>query len=345
MVMLDYAESAGWLCGTVSLALKMQRWSKTFKTAQLLKDLWKHLSLLFIFCSINNLVKSIIFFAVGCTGLGTSHIILSVALGAQGLLTFDQRFFILLVRSWLLSRGESAAAAAGISELVGGQKSSQVLERARNNFLYVSAEKLLEEDMAYNAPNPALAILTQKGRLGGVDAFVSHSWGDNPKKKWVVLQKWRDTFKAENAGTEPTLWIDKYSINQNKIADSLACLPVYLVGCQKLVILCGTTYLERLWCLVEIYVFLHMGGAVDDIEVLLLGGNSPPACDSSCGVRASWSSASHIRLEEQIRNFNPRAARCHSDYDTDRLQAVIGAAGHEQIVELVRKVFSKHSNA
>lgn len=264
-------------------------------------------------------------------------------MGALGLLTFDQRFFILLVQSWLLSRGESAAAAAGISELLAGQSSSQVLKRARKSFLYVSGDQLLEEDMAENTPNPMLSALTQKGRLGGVDAFVSHSWGDNPTKKWAALQRWRNQFKAENAGTEPTLWIDKYSINQNDIADSLACLPVFLAGCDKLVILCGNTYLERLWCLVEIYVFLQMGRELDDIEVVLLAGKFSLACDAS--RRTSLSTKSEIRLEEQIHNFDPHAARCHTDYDTDRLQAVVGAAGHKQITELVHKVFSKHSGA
>ena len=34
-----------------------------------------------------------------------------------------------------------------------------------------------------------LAALTKKGRLGEVDAFVSHSWHDDPAEKWAALQE------------------------------------------------------------------------------------------------------------------------------------------------------------
>ena len=61
-------------------------------------------------------------------------------------------------------------------------------------------------------------------------------------------------------GREPTLWIDKYSIDQSNIENSLAALPVYLAGCSRLVILSGATYLQRLWCIIEMFVFMEMGG-------------------------------------------------------------------------------------
>merc|ERR1712039_781245 len=79
------------------------------------------------------------------------------------------------------------------------------------------------------------------------------------KWKWEALQSWRNDFKAKR-GREPKLWIDKYCIDQNNIVDSLLCLPVYLTGCWELVALCGDTYLSRLWCLIEIFTFVEMGG-------------------------------------------------------------------------------------
>merc|ERR1712224_689770 len=99
--------------------------------------------------------------------------------------------------------------------------------------------------MAHNTPNPALAVFTQKSLLGEVDAFVSHSWHDDAGAKWTALQLWREEFKQANNLREPSLWIDKYCINQNDIENSLACLPVFLSGCKRLLILCGTTYLDR----------------------------------------------------------------------------------------------------
>jgi hypothetical protein len=40
-----------------------------------------------------------------------------------------------------------------------------------------------------------------------------------------------------------------------------------LAGCKKLVVFLGQTYLSRLWCLVELFVFLEMDKDVEDIEI------------------------------------------------------------------------------
>jgi len=231
-----------------------------------------------------------------------------------------------------MSRGEAAAAAAAVSQLLGGRSAEKVLAAARRSFSYVSADKLLREDMADSNPNPALARLTSKGRLSHVDAFVSHSWHDCKDLKWTALQKWRDTFKQKNNGREPNLWIDKYNIDQTQIDSSLACLPVYLAGCRRLLILCGNTYLKRLWCLIEIFVFVQMGGKMDNLEVVFLEEQ----------LRSS--SSTHISLADQIESFDPRDAQCFSDYDNDRLHAVFGAAGYGQVEELVKSAFGQHLN-
>ena len=36
-------------------------------------------------------------------------------------------------------------------------------------------------------------------------------------------------------------------IDQTSIDDSLACLPVFLAGCNQLLVLAGPTYTSRLW--------------------------------------------------------------------------------------------------
>ena len=40
-------------------------------------------------------------------------------------------------------------------------------------------------------------------------------------------------------------------------------------GLQALHLFCGPTFLERLWCLLEIFVYLEMGGRVDDVTLVL----------------------------------------------------------------------------
>merc|ERR1712232_860328 len=133
-------------------------------------------------------------------------------------------------------------------------------------------------------PNSELASLTEKGKLGHIDAFVSHSWHDNPQIKWRVLQEWRAEFKRTHEGREPKLWIDKYCVDQNNIDESLACLPVYLAGCKQLLVLCGTTYLKRLWCLIEVVVYAELGASSANLQVLLLEDSQEEA-----PVAKSWS--------------------------------------------------------
>lgn len=95
--------------------------------------------------------------------------------------------------------------------------------------------------------------------LGQADAFVSHSWHDPADAKWEALCAWSEEFRARH-GRAPLLWIDKECIEQTNIAAQLQSLPVYLAGCQQLLVLHGPTYLQRLWC-----VALSLGCAPLDV--------------------------------------------------------------------------------
>ena len=48
---------------------------------------------------------------------------------------------------------------------------------------------------------------------------------------------------------------DKACIDQDNIQQSLACLPVFLAGCQTLLVVAGPTYCSRLWCVMELFTF------------------------------------------------------------------------------------------
>jgi hypothetical protein len=241
--------------------------------------------------------------------------------------------FVHHVQSWLMSRGEVASAAAGISELLGARSFERVLEDSRKSFRCVSAERLVFDDMADNRPNIALASLTESARLGQVDAFLSHSWHDEAEAKWAALQKWRANFKKAHA-REPLLWIDKYCIDQSEIDTSLACLPVFLAGCKTLLVLCGETYLERLWCLIEIVVFLQMGGQRENLEVRLLREDTSSLKEPTMAANMRTS-----RVWDKVESFDPRMARCFNTVDTDRLHDVVDCTGYDRITDLVKDVF------
>ena len=97
--------------------------------------------------------------------------------------------------------------------------------------------------MAESTPNPTLFAHSSQAQLGEINAFLSHSWRDPSEAKWAALQAWAAEFRLRNGGKEPTLWVDKFCIDQTAIRDSLMCLPVFLAGCQKLLVAVGPTYL------------------------------------------------------------------------------------------------------
>ena len=117
---------------------------------------------------------------------------------------------------------------------------------------------------------------------------------------------------------EPVAWLDKFCIDQTSIADSLMCLPVFLAGCKQLYLFCGPTFLERLWCLLEIFVYLEMGGRVDDVALVL----APP--EGVDEVDAYFA--------ERFQRFDVSHAQCFDPVERDRLLATIeaGFGGLEQ---------------
>jgi hypothetical protein len=231
---LDFIVCA-WLCVSLcrvsSTALLLNRWWWTYGFFNLVTGLlYIHVVLICVIFGVNAS------YIVSYTTQLVSHELCAVV-------CFRPTKLVGALQTRLLSRGEAASAAAGVAELLGGRSSEEVLALARHRFLYVTADKLLKDDMADNVPNALLRSFTNKGQLGQADAFVSHSWHDDAQTKWATLQKWREEFKQKHRGREPKLWIDKYCIDQENIEESLACLPVFLAGCSKLLIICGKTYL------------------------------------------------------------------------------------------------------
>lgn len=190
------------------------------------------------------------------------------------------------------------------------------------HFHTVRADQICFEDLKSNEPDAEIGMKSRKTRLGEADAFISHSWHDDPVEKWRALQAWRRKFRQENHGVEPKLWIDKYCIDQNDVENSLACLPIYLASCSRLVVICGETYLERLWCITELFVFLEMGGSPSNLEVIVL----PDPCD---------------KIAQKIKNFAPENARSFDMETTDILLGVLeaGRFGLEGIRKLVQDRF------
>eukprot|EP00927_Polykrikos_kofoidii_P065710 TRINITY_DN6143_c0_g1_i16.p1 TRINITY_DN6143_c0_g1~~TRINITY_DN6143_c0_g1_i16.p1 ORF type:complete len:622 (-),score=61.47 TRINITY_DN6143_c0_g1_i16:161-2026(-) len=154
-----------------------------------------------------------------------------------------------------------------------------------------------------------LYSLSEPCHLGDCDAFVSHSWSDNGLQKWEALRSWCDDF-VQAQGYQPRLWIDKLCISQTEIVTDLRCLPVFIAGCKRLLIISGPTYPTRLWCAMEVLV--HRAILASDAnrcppELLLLGDDK-----QRNDLQQAWS------------NFDVVQCNCFISEDKRRFLGVVG---------------------
>ena len=136
-------------------------------------------------------------------------------------------------------------------------------------------------------------------------------------------------------------WTDKACIDQSNITESLACLPIFLAGCRRLLVVAGPTYVQRLWCVMEIFTFLYMGGELGRITFLPirehnleLSGKRPPTFDPSVDPKLQ-------DIIDQFKVFDARQARCFIESDRQRLLGVIesGIGSLDAFNSLVRSAF------
>ena len=206
------------------------------------------------------------------------------------------------VHRWLGSlggkRGSKDQEAASVASLTGSSSAADALSKARDSFRAFPLGRLTREALANNTPNPALHAKTDPAVLGAAHAFVSHSWTDDGNANYDRLHEWAN-------GEEKLIWLDKFCIDQLDIEACVASLPVFLAGCQQLVCLAGPTYTERLWCAMELFTFVRMGGRREDILV--------------------WLFEQTAALRQRLAHFDAGKAKCFHDRDRHSLLAVVEA--------------------
>ena len=176
---------------------------------------------------------------------------------------------------------------AVVAALLGKKGAAATLATATDRFRAVRLADLTREELADSTPDPAMHQKTVAAKLGEVDAFVSHSWSDDGNAKFDQLHEWAggqsrfvwlDKARDERASPqsrrrrrrrcrrrrrrrrasprslrrEPNSPCVRVRVQAciDQLLDiegSLACLPVFLSGCQQLLILAGPTYTTRLW--------------------------------------------------------------------------------------------------
>jgi hypothetical protein len=144
--------------------------------------------------------------------------------------------------------------------------------------------------------------------MGEVDAFVSHSWHDDVHAKWDTLKDWCERFQATH-GRQAKLWLDFCCIDQDNIEANLRFLPLYLSGCRELLVIAGSTYVQRLWCLIELFVFVSIHGATAGERLSVKHIQSSGQDPESVG--------------EALLNFDATQCQCSDPRDKQRLLDVI----------------------
>ncbi len=127
----------------------------------------------------------------------------------------------------------------------------------------------------------------------------------------------------------PQLWLDKVCINQANILEDLECLPTFLAGCNRMLVTTGLTYTSRLWCVMELFVYISMRteGEQAAPDIISLGATEQERGE----VAQTWTS------------FDASRCKCFDPKDKDRILEVIetsagGIAGFNASVMAIAAV-------
>jgi len=223
-----------------------------------------------------------------------------------------------LVNGWVGAVADvrsRARTASLVAALIGGAQPKRVLSGAESSFKVLPFD-CMNEDMfsssASTAEERSQEGVSRKAKLGDCDFFLSHSWSDSYQNKWAALRKHAAVFRQQT-GRDPTIWLDKMCIDQDNIDAGLAMLPVYLAGCEKLLVVAGHSYTSRLWCVMELFVFFAMGGTADKLQVVTISDDSE--------IQASSCDSTQSLLQLDVGD-----AHCFKREDEEHLLAVIEAA-------------------
>ena len=164
-----------------------------------------------------------------------------------------------------------------------------------------------------------------------IDFFMSHSWHDNPKVKFNALANFVKEFVAKY-GRSPTFWLDKVCIDQDNISDGLKVLPVNVMACNKMIVLCGESYSRRLWCAWELFTLFSFQGqdmALAKVELIPL---LRPHESMGKGARMLKSAEDTKKESEdavlnQLLHFNVQKANTYDPNEEEKLRSVIRACG------------------
>jgi hypothetical protein len=216
-------------------------------------------------------------------------------------------------------RKARVGAATILAALIEGQNTETLIAEAARRFCSVSWGLLKDHSGIFlpttilahaRLANDDLRELATHCELACCDAFISHSTIDHASLKWKVVKRWCEEFCVERRRA-PTLWLDKICIDQAELDADLQCLPIFLAGCNRFLVLAGATYVSRLWTVLELFIYISMQAPDDCHEegVIVL----PLVRDDVAlyELRTSWN------------NFDASETECFTPFDKTRILRLI----------------------
>eukprot|EP00929_Paragymnodinium_shiwhaense_P080714 TRINITY_DN4210_c0_g2_i1.p1 TRINITY_DN4210_c0_g2~~TRINITY_DN4210_c0_g2_i1.p1 ORF type:complete len:960 (+),score=74.73 TRINITY_DN4210_c0_g2_i1:75-2954(+) len=199
-----------------------------------------------------------------------------------------------------------------------------MLAFARKELRCIDWQNISRELMSGSKSDPdAPDTLSRPLRKGEViDYFMSHSWHDDADAKWAKLQEVASQFERRHRRS-PTFWLDKVCIDQRNIADGLKVLPVNVMACRQVLVLCGATYPDRLWCIWEICVvfsFACKEQALKRLRFEVLGTHTKSA------------------VLERLQQFEAKNSRCYDPNEQAKLFQVISTIGADQFDAQIQRL-------
>lgn len=243
----------------------------------------------------------------------------------------------------------------------GSNETKKSLEKA----IYAEFQTVQKRIDMFQYAHPLLHITNSSEK---VDFFISHSWADTEPRNKDEMKFTGDTkqkqkkkksksgfkikalihliigFKRKNSQNPPKIWLDKVCIDQRNPTDGISALPITLSTCREVVILMGTTYLKKLWCiweLVNVFIFSNKELAYDRIRVYVSFEtlNAEKIEQEDGGTSGATKSKEQRQFEMLLEEFNLNKAYAFDPNEEAKLRYIFyKIVGEKTVTAHVREM-------
>ena len=234
---------------------------------------------------------------------GAVYIVEAIMMAALGIGSYKK--WHIGLQTWLSTFGTvtHAMVVATLMSQGGDKPLEEVMANAKDKLRYVTLSSMSVSDFEVSGGGRSQEKYSKSVhcRPRDIDVFVTHSWSDPPLEKWESLKKYCDDFSKKH-NREAWLWVDLFCLDPD-VPSEPQYHPVYMMSAERLVVLKGPTFKEKLWCACELLIWVEVGGSTSSIDILPFAGCTLSVDDDNwVDVRAaSPTSAFQLAVLEVIR--------------------------------------------